>query len=91
MSGRTGSTSVVQFRTPIHHPPSKILMDSMHFPNSRDPREYLQHVMKVTNMACLTPDGALSGDCDFLSGNLYARSLFGKSRTQISVIELPSY
>lgn len=47
--------------------------------SSRDPREYLQHVMKVTNMACLTPDGALSGDCDFLSGNLYARSLFGES------------
>ncbi|KAF8730552.1 hypothetical protein AX14_005483 [Amanita brunnescens Koide BX004] len=43
-----------------------------------DPREYLQHVMKVTNMACLTPDGALSGDCDFLSANLYARSLFGE-------------
>ncbi|KAF8346088.1 coatomer protein [Amanita rubescens] len=43
-----------------------------------DPREYLEHVMKVTNMACLTPDGALSGDCDFLSANLYARSLFGE-------------
>ncbi|KAF5352861.1 hypothetical protein D9756_006222 [Leucocoprinus leucothites] len=43
-----------------------------------DPREYLQQVMKVTNMACLTPDGALSGDCDFLSANMYARSLFGE-------------
>ena len=57
---------------------------------SRDPREYLQHVMKVTNMACLTPDGALSGDCDFLSGNLYARSLFGESRTTIRLMALPS-
>ncbi|KAK2462886.1 hypothetical protein APHAL10511_005084 [Amanita phalloides] len=43
-----------------------------------NPREYLKHVMKKTNMACLTPDGALSGDCDFLSANLYARSLFGE-------------
>jgi coatomer subunit beta len=33
--------------------------------------------MSATNMGCLTPEGALSGDCDFLSANLYARSLFG--------------
>ncbi|KAF9011340.1 coatomer beta subunit appendage platform-domain-containing protein [Cyathus striatus] len=44
----------------------------------RDPKDYLQHVMKTTNMACLTPEGATSGDCDFLSANLYARSLFGE-------------
>lgn len=44
----------------------------------RDPRDYLSHVMKVTNMSCLTPEGALSGDCDFLSANMYARSLFGE-------------
>ncbi|KAH9942945.1 coatomer protein [Amylocystis lapponica] len=43
-----------------------------------DPREYLQHVMKSTNMSCLTPEGAVSGDCDFLSANMYARSLFGE-------------
>ncbi|KAF8636776.1 hypothetical protein AX16_010977 [Volvariella volvacea WC 439] len=43
-----------------------------------DPREYLKYVMKATNMSCLTPDGALSGDCDFLSANMYARSLFGE-------------
>ena len=28
-------------------------------------------------MSCLTPEGALSGNCDFLSANMYARSLFG--------------
>jgi hypothetical protein len=28
-------------------------------------------------MSCLTPEGATSGDCDFLSANMYARSLFG--------------
>ena len=42
-----------------------------------DPREYLKHVMKATNMSCLTPEGATSGECDFLSANMYARSLFG--------------
>ncbi|KAG6891639.1 hypothetical protein C0992_001325 [Termitomyces sp. T32_za158] len=43
-----------------------------------DPREYLKHVMQTTNMSCLTPEGATSGDCDFLSANMYARSLFGE-------------
>ncbi|KAF8323804.1 Coatomer, beta subunit [Clavulina sp. PMI_390] len=41
-------------------------------------REYLDHLMKSTNMACLTAEAALSGDCDFLSANMYARSLFGE-------------
>ncbi|KIM19845.1 hypothetical protein M408DRAFT_334243 [Serendipita vermifera MAFF 305830] len=43
-----------------------------------DLRAYLAHLMKSTNMACLTPDAALSGECDFLSANLYARSVFGE-------------
>ncbi|KZO94106.1 coatomer beta subunit [Calocera viscosa TUFC12733] len=43
-----------------------------------DLRAYLAHIMKSTNMSCLTPDAALSGDCDFLSANMYARSLFGE-------------
>lgn len=42
-----------------------------------EPREYLTHIMKSTNMSCLTPEGAMAGDSDFLSANLYARSLFG--------------
>ncbi|KAG0706699.1 armadillo-type protein [Suillus ampliporus] len=46
--------------------------------NMSDPRDYLKHVMKSTNMSCLTPEGAMSGDCDFLSANMYARSLFGE-------------
>ncbi|KAK7686605.1 hypothetical protein QCA50_010205 [Cerrena zonata] len=46
--------------------------------NMSDPREYLRHVMKATNMSCLTPEGAISGECDFLSANMYARSLFGE-------------
>ena len=35
-------------------------------------------MLKSTNMGCLTPDAALDGDCNFLSANLYARSLFGE-------------
>ncbi|KAF8555045.1 Coatomer, beta subunit [Imleria badia] len=46
--------------------------------NMSDPRDYLKHVMKSTNMSCLTPEGAMSGECDFLSANMYARSLFGE-------------
>lgn len=42
------------------------------------PNTDLQHIMSSTNMACLTPDAALEGDCGFLSANLYARSLFGE-------------
>ena len=56
-----------------------------------DPREYLQHVMKVTNMSCLTPEGATSGDCDFLSANMYARSLFGASHPLfVALVDLDS-
>lgn len=42
-------------------------------------REFLEQLMKSTNMTCLTPEGSLQGDCQFLSANLYARSVFGKS------------
>ncbi|KAK0566272.1 coatomer subunit beta [Tilletia horrida] len=44
----------------------------------RDLRAYLDHIMKSTNMACLTPEASLAGECGFLSANLYARSLFGE-------------
>lgn len=40
-------------------------------------REYLDRLMKRTNMACLTPEASLKGDCGFLSANLYAKSVFG--------------
>ncbi|KAI8831069.1 adaptin N terminal region-domain-containing protein [Chytriomyces cf. hyalinus JEL632] len=46
--------------------------------NIGDLHEYLKHIMKSTNMNCLTPDHALSGDCGFLAANLYARSIFGE-------------
>ena len=44
---------------------------------TKDLRTYLEGLMKSTNMSCLTPEASLKGDCQFLSANLYARSVFG--------------
>lgn len=41
-------------------------------------RAFLDQLMAATNMNCLTPEASLKGDCQFLSANLYARSVFGK-------------
>ncbi|KAG0764794.1 hypothetical protein G6F57_005029 [Rhizopus arrhizus] len=46
--------------------------------NISDLRNYLQHIMKSTNMNCLTPKKQLEGDCGFLSANMYAKSIFGE-------------
>jgi len=43
-----------------------------------DVREFLDHVVKSTNMKCLTPASALEGDSGFLAANLYAKSIFGE-------------
>ncbi|TIC05155.1 Coatomer, beta subunit [Wallemia mellicola] len=43
-----------------------------------DLRLYLKHIMKSTNMSCLTPEASMSGECGFLSANMYARSVFGE-------------
>merc|ERR1712216_4828 len=43
-----------------------------------DVKEYLDHVVKSTNMRCLTPESALDGECGFLAANLYAKSVFGE-------------
>ncbi|PWN92308.1 putative SEC26-coatomer complex beta chain of secretory pathway vesicles [Acaromyces ingoldii] len=52
-------------------------------------RAYLAHIMKSTNMACLTPEASLAGECGFLSANLYARSLFGEDAlANLSIEEL---
>ena len=45
-------------------------------------REFLTQLMACTNMTCLTPEASMKGDCQFLSANLYARSVFGKSNIQ---------
>lgn len=51
----------------------------------------LAHIMASTNMACLTPSAALDGDCNFLSANLYARSLFGEDALANLSIEKDSH
>ncbi|RKO89647.1 coatomer beta subunit appendage platform-domain-containing protein, partial [Blyttiomyces helicus] len=48
------------------------------FPPLSDLRAYLNHILKSTNMKCLTPEHALSGECGFLAANMYARSIFGE-------------
>lgn len=40
-------------------------------------REFLEQLMACTNMNCLTPEASMKGDCQFLSANLYAKSVFG--------------
>ncbi|KAL6344506.1 hypothetical protein AAG906_002411 [Vitis piasezkii] len=41
-------------------------------------KEFLEHIIKSTNMKCLTASSALDGDCGFLAANLYAKSVFGE-------------
>src|SRR5262245_18610953 len=48
-------------------------------------REFLKQLMSCTNMSCLTPEASMKGDCQFLSANLYARSVFGKIRAFITI------
>ncbi|KAG4076042.1 hypothetical protein HA402_011516 [Bradysia odoriphaga] len=43
-----------------------------------DLHDYLKHLLKSTNMKCLTPEKALSGQCGFMAANMYARSIFGE-------------
>ncbi|KAA8541547.1 hypothetical protein F0562_022699 [Nyssa sinensis] len=44
----------------------------------QDEKEFLNHIIKSTNMKCLTPPSALEGECGFLAVNLYAKSVFGE-------------
>ncbi|RKF63484.1 Coatomer subunit beta [Erysiphe neolycopersici] len=41
-------------------------------------KDFLEQLMASTNMSCLTPKASMKGDCQFLSANLYARSVFGE-------------
>ncbi|KAK9465355.1 adaptin N terminal region-domain-containing protein [Lipomyces arxii] len=41
-------------------------------------KKYLDGLVKYTNMSVLTPAASLKGDCQFLSVNLYAKSVFGE-------------
>ncbi|KAA8521416.1 hypothetical protein F0562_012092 [Nyssa sinensis] len=44
----------------------------------QDEKEFLDHIIKSTNMKCLTAPSALNGECGFLAANLYAKSVFGE-------------
>jgi len=57
--------------------------------NISDLHEYLQHLIKATNMKCLTPEKAISGDCGFMAANLYAKSIFGEDALANLSIEKP--
>jgi len=46
--------------------------------NIDDVNAFMKHIIKSTNMHCLTPESALAGECGFLSANLYAKSVFGE-------------
>ncbi|KAL4233382.1 Coatomer subunit beta [Mactra antiquata] len=54
-------------------------------------KDFLQHVIKCTNMKCLTPDKALQGDCGFMAANLYAKSIFGEDVLANLSIEKPGH
>lgn len=54
-----------------------------------DLNEYLRHLIKSTNMKCLTPEKALSGQCGFMAANMYAKSIFGEDALANLSIEKP--
>ncbi|XP_045198148.1 coatomer subunit beta-like [Mercenaria mercenaria] len=59
--------------------------------NIHDLRKFLEHVIKCTNMKCLTPEKALQGDCGFMAANLYAKSIFGEDVLANLSIEKPAH
>lgn len=56
--------------------------------NITDLRVFVEHMVKTTNMACLTPPSALTGECNFLAANMYARSTFGEDALANLSIEI---
>lgn len=54
-----------------------------------DLSDYLKHLVKSTNMKCLTPEKALSGQCGFMAANMYAKSIFGEDALANLSIEKP--
>lgn len=54
-----------------------------------DLADYLKHLVRSTNMKCLTPEKALSGQCGFMAANMYAKSIFGEDALANLSIEKP--
>merc|ERR1712137_115911 len=40
--------------------------------------DFLEDILRTTNMKCLTPQSMMQGDCGFLAANLFAKSIFGE-------------
>ncbi|KAL2549236.1 Coatomer subunit beta-1 [Forsythia ovata] len=55
-----------------------------------DEKEFLDHIIKSTNMKCLTAPSALEGECGFLAANLYAKSVFGEDALLNISVEKPA-
>ena len=56
-----------------------------------DVRAFLDHVVRSTNMRCLTSRSALDGECNYLAANLYAKSVFGEDAlVNVSVEKQPA-
>ncbi|CUM49220.1 unnamed protein product [Debaryomyces tyrocola] len=53
-------------------------------------KDYLEEMMKGTNMNCLTPGAIIGEECQFLSANLYSRSSFGEDALANLCIEKQS-
>ncbi|CAD1808418.1 Adaptin N terminal region family protein [Candida parapsilosis] len=53
-------------------------------------KNYLDELMKGTNMECLTPGAVIGEECQFLSANLYSRSTFGEDALANLCIEKQS-
>ncbi|KAI4459952.1 coatomer subunit beta [Holotrichia oblita] len=49
--------------------------------------DYFKHLLKWTNMKCLTPEKALSRQCGFKAANVYAKSIFGEDALSNLCIE----
>jgi len=55
-----------------------------------DVRQFLDHIVKCTNMKCITPLSVLEGKSRFLAANLYAQSIFGEDAlANVSVEQTP--
>ncbi|KAF6039764.1 COPB1 [Bugula neritina] len=61
--------------------------------NITDMYEYLQHIIKKTNMKSITPfseeDQSFNKKCGFLAANLYAKSIFGEDALANVSVEKP--
>ncbi|VAH60454.1 unnamed protein product [Triticum turgidum subsp. durum] len=79
-------TEEMRAKAQISHAQPDDLIDFYHLKSRKvavntviqDEKKFLNHVIKSTNMKCLTPPSALDGECGYIAANLYAKSVFGE-------------